>query len=324
MKITVTGGAGFIGSHLVEKLLDLGHTVINIDNLSTGKRRFIQDFIDHPNHAFVEGTTLDRDLVRDAAAKSDVIFHLAAVLGVKNCVDNPLKVIEENIDGTRIILEEAYKQQVKVVFASTSEVYGKNDTMPFSEDADRVLGATAINRWSYATAKALDEHLCFAYMQKGLPVTIVRYFNAYGPRATSTAYGGVLPRFITAAMNNRPLLVYGSGKQQRCFTYIDDTVRGTIMAADKRADGYVFNLGSHFETSIEDLAYKIRSLLQSSSEINLVPYEKAYGKGYEDIQRRVPDLTKVEKILGYKPKVELEHGLLKTMAWYLSEEGTRI
>jgi UDP-glucose 4-epimerase len=321
MNITVTGGAGFIGSHLVEKLLQLGHEVITVDDLSSGSVNFLRESLDHPNHTFIGGTVLDRPLIRNCMAKSDMVYHLAAVLGVKNCVDHPLKVIEGNLDGTRVVMEEAYRHHVKVVFASTSEVYGKSEEIPFAEDGDRVLGSTAVSRWCYATAKAMDEHLCFAYMKLGLPVTIIRYFNAYGPRATATAYGGVVPRFIRAAVSNEPLHVYGTGLQQRCFTYVDDIVRGTVLAARPDAEGHVVNIGSQFESSIRHLAYAIKRLTGSSSEVEFLSYEDAYGKGYEDMQRRVPDLTKAGKLLGYQPKVSLELGLMKTIVWHWNEQG---
>ncbi|MDQ0190826.1 NAD-dependent epimerase/dehydratase family protein [Alicyclobacillus cycloheptanicus] len=319
MNIVVTGGAGFIGSHLVEKLLDQGHRVTTVDDLSNGHARFLEDWMPHPNHTFIEGTVTDRALVRRCLHNADLVFHLAAVLGVKNCVEDPLKVIEGNLDSTRIILEEAYQKSVKVVFASTSEVYGKNAELPFRETSDRVLGPTDVNRWCYATVKALDEHLCFAYSQKGLPVTIIRYFNAYGPRAISTAYGGVIPRFITAALRNEPLYVYGTGGQRRCFTYIDDVIRGTIAAIRPRANGLAFNLGSLFETTIRGLAETIVHLTRSTSPIVDVPYEQAYGKGYEDMPRRLPDLSRSEQILGYQPTTDLQSGLIKTIAWHMIE-----
>lgn len=317
MKVTVTGGAGFIGSHLVEKLLALGHEVLTVD-ISPGMG-YLEAVMDHPRHTFIQGSVLDRKLIRHCIQQSDIVYHLAAVLGVKNCIQDPLKMIEVNFDGTRLLLREAYKHGVKVVFASTSEVYGKNPSVPFSEDSDRVLGSTHVNRWSYATAKGLDEHLCFAYMEKGLPVTILRYFNAYGPRQSAAA-GMVIPRFIQAALGNEQLHIHGSGNQQRCFTYVDDIVTGTVLAAKPEANGGVFNIGSHYEITIRDLADKIRKLVSSTSPIIETPYEMAYGKGYEDMLRRIPDLTRAMKILGYQPSVDLERGLLKTIAWFMAAE----
>lgn len=327
MKVLVTGGAGFIGSHLVEQLLNQGYKVITLDDLSTGKLRYLNNMIDHPHHTFVQGSALDRILLKDLIEECDVIFHMAAVLGVKNTVDNPLKVIEGNIDSTRNVLELAFRRKTKVIFASTSEVYGKNEHLPFSEDSSsRVLGPTSIHRWCYATAKALDEHLCFAYGDIGLPVTVVRYFNAYGPRQNGTQYGQVIPKFIKAALNNEPITIYGDGEQSRCFTFVDDTVKGTIACIDAKANQQVFNIGIDQVTTINDLALKIKTLSQSSSEITYIPYSKAYGQGYEDMQKRVPDIIKAKQMLKFTPSVKLEDGLMRTIKWYrddLRREGDR-
>lgn len=317
MKVLVTGGAGFIGSHIVEQLLNQGYNVITLDDLSTGKLDYLNKIINHPNHVFVQGSALDRAVLYELIGKCDVVFHMAAVLGVKNTVDNPLKVIEGNIDSTRNVLELAFHRKTKVIFASTSEVYGKNEHLPFSEDSSsRVLGPTSIHRWCYATAKALDEHLCFAYGDKGLPVTVVRYFNAYGPRQNGTQYGQVIPKFIKAALKNEPITIYGDGEQSRCFTFIEDTVKGTIACLDPRANQEVFNIGIDQVTTINELARKIKFLSQSSSEITYIPYSKAYGPGYEDMQKRIPDITKARQMLNYFPSVKLEDGLLKTIEWY--------
>ncbi len=275
--------------------------------------------MDHPKHTFIQGSILDRELISHCIQQSDIVYHLAAVLGVKTCIEDPLKMIEVNFDGTILLLREAYRHGVKVVFASTSEVYGKNPSVPFTEESDRVLGSTQVNRWSYATAKGLDEHLCFAYMEKGLPVTILRYFNAYGPRQSAGA-GMVIPRFIQAALRNEPLYIHGGGSQRRCFTYVGDIVTGTVLAAKPEASGGVFNIGSHYEITIRDLAEKVRELVGSSSPLIETSYEMAYGKGYEDMLRRIPDLTKSMKILGYQPSVDLEYGLKKTIAWFLAAE----
>jgi len=225
-------------------------------------------------------------------------------------------VIEENITGTKNVLELAFKERKKVIFASTSEVYGKNENIPFKEDDNRVLGSTAVHRWSYSTSKALDEHLCLAYYKNGLPVTILRYFNAYGPRATATAYGGVIPRFITAALNNEPLYVYGTGEQLRCFTYIKDTVEGTYRAMSDKADGMVINIGNDQMISIFELAHLIKELTASKSNIEKISYEQAYGKGYEDMLTRQPDLSKMRDILNFTPQVSLKAGLLETIEWF--------
>ncbi|MBO8162294.1 MAG: NAD-dependent epimerase/dehydratase family protein [Brevibacillus sp.] len=316
MKILVTGGAGFIGSHLVERLLREGHQVWTVDDLSTGKKAFLNAIISHPRHHFVHGTVLDRALLKELIQQVDLIYHLAAVLGVKNCVEHPLKVIEGNIDGTRNVLELAYPERKKVIFASTSEVYGKNSRLPYREDDERVLGSTAIHRWCYATAKALDEHLCFAYAKQGLPVTVLRYFNAYGPRATATAYGGVIPRFVTAALKGESLEVYGTGEQTRCFTYIADTVEGTFRAMSPTADGFVINIGSNRPIAIKRMAEMVKQLAGSDSPIVTIPYERAYGRGYEDMMHRQPDLTRARLLLKYEPKVDLETGLTETIRWY--------
>ncbi|WP_273834664.1 NAD-dependent epimerase/dehydratase family protein [Guptibacillus sedimenti] len=316
MKILVTGGAGFIGSHLVEQLLKQNHSVITIDDLSNGKKSFLYTVMDHPNHQFIQGSVLETDILKQAIKGCDVVFHLAAVLGVKNTVENPLKVIEGNIDGTRSVLEAAYLNKTKVIFTSTSEVYGKNDNLPFHEDSLRVLGPTTTSRWCYATAKALDEHMCFAYAQKGLPVIVVRYFNAYGPRATSTQYGGVVPKFITAALQGKPITVYGSGEQTRCFTYVEDTVLGTMGCLNPNVKNQVFNIGINEEISINKLAQQIKLISGSQSSIVHIPYEKALGKGYEDTVHRVPDIIKASELLSFQPKISLEDGLKKTISWY--------
>jgi len=316
LKILVTGGAGFIGSNLVRKLLAMHHTVWTIDDLSTGSRDYLLDVMNHPDHTFVQGSVLDRQLMQSLAERVDVIFHLSAVLGVKNTVEDPLKVIEGNIDGTRIVLELAAAKKNKVIFASTSEVYGKNSELPFREDSDRVYGTTSIHRWCYATAKSLDEHLCLAYAQRGLPVTILRYFNAYGPGQTNSQYGMVVPRFITAALRGKPLEVYGDGSQSRCFTYIDDTVQGTVNAMQEQANGLIFNIGSDQPITIMRLAERIVRMTGSASEIRVKPYAEAYGPGYEDMPARMPDLTRSRAILDYQPMVGLESGLERTIAWY--------
>ncbi|AWB45829.1 NAD-dependent dehydratase [Paenibacillus sp. CAA11] len=316
MKILVTGGAGFIGSHLVERLLELGHSVWTLDNMSTGRLDFLNKVTENNRHSVIHGSVTDKYLLRGLMERVDVVFHLAAVLGVKNTVENPLKVIEGNIDGTRNILELAYQNRVKVVFSSTSEVYGRNTKLPFSEDSDRVLGAPSIHRWCYATAKALDEHLCFAYAEKGLPVSIVRYFNAYGPRQTSSQYGGVIPRFIKAALRNEPIEVHHDGSQIRCFTYIQDTVEGTVATISSQANGLAFNIGSEHSITILNLAQKIRELADSSSPIVHVPYERAYGPGYEDMPIRIPDISRARRLLQYEPSITLEEGLSRSIAWF--------
>lgn len=315
MRVLVTGGAGFIGFHLVSALLQQGHTVWTLDDLSAGRRELPRSLDNQKSQIFIKGSILNRDVLKLCIDQVDVVFHLAAILGVKNTVESPKKVIEGNLDGTRNILELAYQRGIKVIFASTSEIYGKNAELPFSETSDRVYGAPSIHRWCYATAKSIDEHLCFAYAEMGLPVTVLRYFNAYGPGQTNSRYGMVVPRFIQAALTDQELQVYGDGTQSRCFTYIDDMIRGTISALKPEANGLAFNIGSNRPITVLELAQMIVDMTGSSSSIQFVPYEKAYGRGYEDMRARIPDLTRSKAILGFAPQVALEEGLKQTIAW---------
>lgn len=320
MNILVTGGAGFIGSHLVRALLLQGHKVITMDDLSAGRKEFLQEVLTHENHTFIQGSVLNRLVIKQCMDQVEAVFHLAAVLGVKNTVEDPIKVIEGNIDGTRHVLELAFQRGIKVIFASTSEIYGKNTCLPFLETSDRVYGAPSIHRWCYAAAKSIDEHLCFAYADKGLPVTVLRYFNAYGPRQTNSLYGMVIPRFIHAALRGEPLLVYGDGSQSRCFTYVDDMVRGTISALDRKADGLAFNIGSNRPTTVLQLARMIIRMTDSESPVRFMSYEEAYGKGYEDMPARIPDLSRSGAFLGFSPHVSLEEGLESTIRWSRGHE----
>lgn len=318
-KILITGGAGFIGSHLTEYLLEKGYQVTVIDDLSNGSADYLRDASKQPNFNYYEGTVIDQVLMESLIKENDVIYHLAAVLGVKNTVDDPLKVIEGNIDGTRVILEIAYKHGKKVIFASTSEIYGKNTELPYTEQSSRVLGDPSIHRWCYATAKALDEHMCFAYAKKGLPVTVVRFFNAFGPRQDHSAYGGVIPIFIKKALMNEKLPIHGNGNQLRCFGFIQDIVKGLEAAMHPSANNKAFNLGATEKITILDLAKKIIALTGNKTEYEFIPYEIAYGDGYEDIPARIPSLDKANKILGYESKTSLEEGLIKTIKWYESK-----
>jgi UDP-glucose 4-epimerase len=323
MKYLVTGGAGFIGSHLVDRLLEQGHRVTTLDDLSNGDYKYIRSAMQHPSHYFVKGTIMDETLIDRLVKYHDGVFHLAAVLGVKNCVESPRKIIENNVVGTKNVLDSCYKWKKKIVFASTSEVYGKNSNVPFREDSDRILGPTTIHRWSYSTAKALDEHLCLAYTKEGLQSAILRYFNIYGPRSEGTPYAGVVPIFIRAALENKPLPVYGDGQQTRCFTYVDDCVAGTIAAMESTKNGLIFNIGTTDEVTILDLAQRIKQLTDSDSPIEFVPYKEAYGEGYEDMQRRVPDLARTREVLQFTPKTDLDDGLLKTIQWHIEEIGAQ-
>ena len=315
-KILITGGAGFIGSHLTDYLLERGYQVTVIDNLSNGSAEYLQDALNNPRFSYYEGTVLDQVLMEKLIKKSDIVYHLAAVLGVKNTVDDPLKVIEGNIDGTRVVLEIAYEYNKKVIFASTSEIYGKNPELPYTEESTRILGDPSIHRWCYATAKALDEHMCFAYAKKGLPVTVVRFFNAFGPRQDHSAYGGVIPIFIKKALMNEKLPIHGDGNQLRCFGFIEDIVKGLEAAMHENANNQAFNLGATEKITILELAKKIITLTGSRSEHEFVPYEIAYGEGFEDIPARLPSLDKANKILGYESKTSLDEGLIKTIKWY--------
>jgi len=317
MKVLVTGGAGYIGSHLADRFLAEGAAVTVIDNLSAGQRCNIEHNLKSPRFRFVEGDVLNRQLMEELVQGHDLVCHLAAVVGVRRVLADPLQTILQNVGGSEMVLALAHKYGRRVLFASTSEIYGKSNKLPFAEDDDRVLGSTRIARWAYSTGKALDEHLCLAYHEQGLPVSIVRYFNSYGPRLDSKGYGGVVATFITQAMANRPLTVHHDGQQTRCFTYIDDTVRGSVLAATKtEALGQAFNIGSDVETSVLELARLVLRLTESSAELTFVPYSEAYGADFEDMPRRVPDVSKAERLLGFRAEVSLEEGLQRTIAWF--------
>lgn len=315
--ILVTGGAGYIGSHLVDALVG-ENSVTVLDNLSTGKIENIKHHIGKKDFNFIKGDVADMETVNKAAGKCDVIIHEAAVVGVKHYVENPLKVLLVNSKGMENVLEVARKNDAKVVFASTSEVYGKSEKLPLSENGDRLLGPTAIDRWCYSTSKAFDEHLCFGYHKNySLPVVILRYFNSYGPRADGSDYSTVIPIFINRVLRDKPPQVHGDGKQTRCFTYISDTIQGTLMGMEeKRAVGEVVNIGTDVETSIVELAEMVIRACGKSMKPQFISYESFYGKSYEDIKRRVPAVDKAKRLLGWKPKVKLEEGLKQTVAWY--------
>jgi UDP-glucose 4-epimerase len=307
MKALVTGGAGFIGSHLVEELLRRGSSVRVIDDLSTGSFDNIAHLEDHPRFEYTIDTILDESVMTCAADGMDVIFHLAAAVGVEYVIENMLKSLQINIRGTEVVLDVANRQKTKVVLFSSSEVYGKANSVPFREDHDRLLGPTTINRWSYASAKAIDEILALAYYrEKKLPVSIVRCFNTCGPRQTGQ-YGMVIPRFVRQCLLGNPITVYGDGKQSRCFTAVEDVVRAVCdLAEHDGAVGEIFNIGSEQEITIQELAEKIKKMTGSDSAIEFIPYEKAYEQGFQDMHRRVPDLTKIRGLIGYEPKVSLD------------------
>jgi UDP-glucose 4-epimerase len=315
MKALVTGGAGFIGSHLVEALLARGDKVWIVDDLSTGRFENIAHLEGNPAFHYVLDTILDERVVTGLTAEVDVVFHLAAAVGVAYIIDNPLKSLETNIKGTENVLKAANEDKKLVVLFSTSEIYGKANSQPCKEDDDRVLGSTTITRWSYSSSKAIDEFLALAYhREKKLPVIIVRCFNTCGPRQTGQ-YGMVIPRFVKQALLSHPITIYGDGKQTRCFCDVSDVVRGVLALVEAPSvNGEVFNLGSDEETTIEGLAARIKDLTASDSPIEYVPYEKAYEQGFEDMRRRVPDLTKIREAIGYEPQVALPELLERVVA----------
>ena len=311
MRVLVTGGAGFIGSHLSEALLAQGAEVWALDDLSTGRLENLRSFERHPRFRFLEGSVTDSALVNGLVAQCDRVYHLAAAVGVKYVLENPLRSLITNIRGTEVVLEACAEHGRRAMVFSSSEVYGKGVTVPFSENDDRVMGPTHKLRWSYACGKAVDESLAQAYyQQRQLPVVIVRCFNTCGPRQTGS-YGMVIPNMIVRALRNEPILVFGDGQQSRCFSAVSDVVRGVQLLADsQQADGEVFNVGSDEEVSVLELAQRIRRLCDSKSEIEFVPYEKVYGSSFEDMRRRVPNLSKIERFTGYRPQVTL-HQLLE-------------
>ena len=320
MRVLVTGGAGYIGSHLVDVLCDEGHEVRVLDDLSTGKAANLEGRLDEIH--LVNGSVLDAPLVDSEVEEAQLVVHLAAAVGVRHIVDDPLTSILTNTRGTEHVLAACHRYWRKVVVASTSEVYGKTSKVPMQEDDDRVLGPTTVHRWSYSTAKAIDEHLALAYAARQLPVVVVRYFNSYGPRLDERGYGSVVANLFRQALAGLPLTVHGDGNQSRCFTYIDDTVRGTLLAAfTPEAEGLVFNLGATRETSIRELAELIRAAAGSDSEIRYTPYEEYYGPGFEDTRRRVPDITRAREILNWTPTVDLEDGLTRTIQWWQKTHG---
>jgi UDP-glucose 4-epimerase len=321
MRALVTGGAGFIGSHLTEALLHAGHGVTVLDDLSTGRLVNLAAVKDHSRLEVLEGSVTDEPLVRKVMAGIDVVYHLAAAVGVRLILDRPVGTIETNILGTEAILRVAREERPRVVLASTSEVYGKNDRVPLSEDDDRVLGPTTKSRWSYACSKAIDEFLGLAYHREyGVPVTIVRFFNTIGPRQTGR-YGMVVPRFVRQALDGEPITVYGDGRQSRCFTDVEDAVRATLaLALAPNAVGDVFNIGTTHELTIQELAERVRALAGSVAPIRFVPYEEAYQPGFEDLRRRVPDIRKAERVAGYQPRVPLDETLHRVIA-HLRDTG---
>jgi UDP-glucose 4-epimerase len=313
LRVLITGGAGFIGSHLADAYLQRGDEVLVIDDLSTGTIDNIQHLKSNPKFHYTIDSVHNQPVTAELVDQCDVVFHLAAAVGVKLIVESPVRTIETNVRGTEVVLALANKKQKRVLVASTSEVYGLSADVPFKEDGNLVMGATTKGRWSYACSKAIDEFLALAYWrEKKLPTTIVRLFNTVGPRQTGR-YGMVIPTFVKQALAGRPITVYGDGKQTRCFGYVGDVVGALIKLMDTTDSiGQVFNIGSTEEISILQLAGKVKELTQSTSEIVFVPYDDAYEEGFEDMPRRVPDITKINQLVGFKAEMTLD-GILETV-----------
>jgi len=340
-RVLITGGAGFVGSHLAEALLEAGYEVFVIDDLSTGNIENIEHLktdgepatrsavrrhadgspVQYGRFHYVIDSIMNTPVLAELVDRCDIIFHLAAAVGVRLIVESPIRTIETNIKGTEIVLELANKKKKKVIIASTSEVYGKASRVPFREDDDLVLGPTVKGRWSYACSKAVDEFLALAYWkERKLPLVIVRLFNTVGPRQTGR-YGMVLPTFVTQALSDRPITVFGDGTQSRSFTYISDVVWAVIKLAEcDEAVGEVFNLGNGAEVTIEELARKVKEMTGSSSEIVHISYGQAYEEGFEDMRRRVPDISKLKRYIGYEPQVQLDEMIAKVVEYYRNRE----
>jgi len=328
MKVLITGGAGFIGSHLAERHLHLGDEVCIIDDLSTGSVANIQHLKIHPEFSYHIDSVTNTHLMAELVDLCDVVYHLAAAVGVRLIVDSPVRTIETNIRGTEIVLALAETKRKRVLITSTSEVYGKRDRVPFCEDDDLVMGPTHKSRWSYACSKAIDEFLAIAYWkEKRVPTVIARLFNTVGPRQTGR-YGMVIPNFVVQALTGRDITLFGDGTQSRCFTHVYDTVEALVgIAAHPEANGEVYNVGSNHEITILELATRIKRMTQSDSRIVSVPYGKAYEEGFEDVQRRVPDVSKLNRLIGYRPRRSLDETLESIIAYQrarLREHGAAV
>ncbi|MCS7287293.1 MAG: GDP-mannose 4,6-dehydratase [Anaerolineae bacterium] len=322
MRALVTGGAGFIGSHLVDELLARGYEVVVLDDFSQGNEANLAHNFSNPSFRLVRGDVTDAPLVERLVRESDVIYHLAAVVGVYYVLQDPLRTIKVNVLGTELVLEFAHRYRKRVLVASSSEVYGKSRKRLLKERDNGIFGPPEASRWCYALSKSLDEHMALAYYRLGLEVSVVRYFNAYGPRLDPRGYGSVVARFISQALDGIPITVYGDGSQTRSFTYVSDTVRGTILAATlPQALGKIFNIGNGREISILELARLIKEKAGSQSPIIFVPYDKAYGPDFEEAPRRRPDTSRAEKLLGFKAEVSLEEGLERTIEWFKERTG---
>ncbi|MEV4755978.1 GDP-mannose 4,6-dehydratase [Micromonospora sp. NPDC049559] len=323
--VLVTGGAGFIGSHLVDRLLERGDRVVVLDNLSTGQLSNLERASTNPNFHLVQGSVLDELVVDELVHRCETVVHLAAAVGVKLIVEQPLKSLTTNIRGSEIVIEAAHRYRRKIMVASTSEIYGKNSRGPLTENSDRILGSPAVVRWAYSTAKAVDELLANAYhRERALPTVVIRLFNVVGPRQ-SPAYGMVVPRLVRQALRGEPLTVFGDGNQTRCFAHVSDVVTALTTLLDAEAAvGETFNVGSPEEISIRDLAERIISATGSDSAVRLVPYDAAYGAGFEDMERRVPDIAKLHTLTGWAPTRGLDQILRDTIAEARAEASSQL
>jgi UDP-glucose 4-epimerase len=321
MKILITGGAGFLGSHLTDALLARGHEVIVLD---PGADFRVRHHLNNPSFQLVPDSVFNETMLEALVLRADLIYHLAAIVGVEHYVADPFRVLQVNINGTQNVLKLAHKHNKRVVFSSTSEVYGRNPRPPFDEDDDRVLGSVRKDRWCYATSKAAAEHICLAYRNLGLKVTIVRYFNIYGPRLDCMDKGRVITIFLGQILRGEPVTIIGDGRQTRSFTYVEDSTRATLAAGFlPEAVGGIFNIGHEKETSILELAQTMIRLDSSRSTIRFVNQEEIYDRGYEDIPRRIPNITRMKTILGVTPQIGLEEGLRRTISWFRKETTSK-
>jgi UDP-glucose 4-epimerase len=319
VKVLITGGAGFLGSHLTDAFLARGDEVTILD---VGSDLKVRHHLDNRRFHFIRDSIFSTEILESLVLKCDLVYHLAAVVGVEHYVGDPYEVLNVNINGTQALLRLAYKHNRKVVFSSTSEVYGRNPRVPFGEDDERVLGSTRIDRWCYSTSKAAGEHFCFAYHRLGLPVVILRYFNVYGPRLDKIDVGRVITIFMGQVLRGEPVTVIGDGTQTRCFTYVDDAIRATLEAGlNERAEGEIFNVGTDVEHSILELARTMIRIAGSTSTIRFVPQAAIYGESYEDVPRRVPDPRRMQEILGVRAETPLEKGLRQTIEWFQAGNG---
>jgi len=325
MKCLVTGAAGFIGSHLTERLLsEKNNCVWAIDDFSTGSQGNISHLFNNPRFHFSQGSVLDKGLLKELIDECEIIYHLAAAVGVKYIMENLLQSIKTNIEGAENVLEIASADKKKVLIASSSEIYGKSENYPFNEESDRILGPPTKLRWSYSSSKAIDEFLAIAYhKEKGLPIVITRLFNVSGPKQVGE-YGMVIPRFVKQALNNEPITVYGDGKQLRSFIHVEDAIRGLIsLMESENTDGEIFNLGSPQPITISQLSEMVKRLAQSKSKIKYISYKQVYGDDFEDLKYRVPDISKISKIVGFKPKKSLEDIIEDVIEYYKKQREIR-